>query len=161
MTEIDRLIRFSSSRFGDLAVPEDRIIKVPEGIIGFRNFNRYALLDPSGGESLFLWLQAVDEPDLAFIITNPLAFVQDYEIDTAEPDLARLGIEKRASPALFVIVTVPHDDPNNANANLIAPLVYFEDDNTLFQIVLEKSEWSLRHPLVPPEESSDEEREVD
>lgn len=151
MTDTSQPVRFISSRFGELEIPEQRIISVPEGIIGFPDYTRYALLDPSGGRSLFLWLQAVDAPDLAFIITDPHAFVPDYRIEGAEPDLQRLGIGGEPSPAVFVIVAVPPDNPNHVNANLAAPLVYIESDNTLFQIVLEHGDWPLKHYLIPEE----------
>ncbi len=159
MTETDPTIRFSSSRFGDLEIPRDKSITVPYGIIGFPDFKRYALLDPSGGQSLFLWLHSMEDPDLAFIITDPLAFIPDYRIESDEPDLKRMGLEGRPAPALFVIVTVPPDDPDGINANLLAPLLYFEDDNTVHQIVLEKGDWSLRHPLLRKEEPKPDEVE--
>jgi flagellar assembly factor FliW len=149
MTNTGDLIRFSSSRFGELEIPESKVINVPDGIIGFPDYTRYALLDPSGGRSLFLWLQAVDEPNLAFIITDPLVFLPEYRIHGSEPDLQRLEVEKKAPPALFVIVAVPPNDPDRVSANLAAPLLYFEADNTLHQIVLETEEWPLRHYLIP------------
>lgn len=155
MTDTDKLVHFTSSRFGDISVSEEKIIRVPEGIIGFREQTRYALLDPSGGESIFLWLQAVDHPDLAFIITDPAVFIEDYRISTDETDLERIDALKKSSPALFVIVTVPQDNPDNVSANLLAPLLYFEEDNTLYQIVLEETEWSLRHPLAQKQDSDE------
>jgi len=153
MTETQPTIRFKSSRFGDLEIPEEKIIRVPEGIIGFQEFKRYALLDPTGGESLFLWLHCVDDPDLAFIIADPLAFVPGYRIDSSEPDIDRLSVARKPAPALFVIVTVPPDDPDRINANLIAPLLFFESENSLYQIILENADWPLRYFLLEGEGS--------
>ena len=154
MTETEPTIRFHSSRFGDLEIPESKIISVPEGIIGFPDSKRYVLLDPSGGESLFLWLHAVDKPDLAFILANPLYFVPDYGIETSEPDLKRLDLLEKSAPALFVIVTVPENNPDGINANLLAPILYFESDNSIHQIVLEKGDWPLRYPLLVQSEQA-------
>jgi flagellar assembly factor FliW len=151
MTDSHQIVRFSSSRFGDIEVPADRLITVPDGIIGFPDFTRYALLDPSGGQSLFLWLHSVDSPDLAFIITDPVPFVPDYRIDASEPDLDRLALAGKEPPALFVIVTVPENDPDMISANLLAPLLFFESDSTLHQIVLEKGNWPLRYHLLAEE----------
>ncbi len=148
MTETQPTIRFKSSRFGDLEIPEEKVIRVPDGIIGFQEFKRYVLLDPTGGESLFLWLHCVDDPDLAFVIADPLAFVPGYRIDSSEPDIDRLNVAQKPAPALFVIVTVPPDDPDKINANLIAPLLYFESDNSLYQIILENADWPLRYFLL-------------
>ena len=80
MNETSRTIRFNSARFGEIEILEEKVISVPEGIIGFPDFRRFALLDPSSGAGLFLWLQAIDSPDLAFVITDPTAFVPDFKI---------------------------------------------------------------------------------
>jgi len=148
MNESNPILRFHSTRFGDLEIPAGKVVEAPEGIIGFPDIKRYALLDPSAGQSLFLWLQAVDEPDLAFILANPLDFIPDYTVEASEPDLGHLDISQKSPPALFVIVTVPPNNPDNISANLLAPLLYFESDNSIHQIVLEKGDWPLRQPLL-------------
>jgi flagellar assembly factor FliW len=148
MSEQEAIMRFHSSRFGDLEIPESRMIRAPEGIIGFPDITRYVLLDPSAGQSLFLWLQAVDNPDLAFILANPLDFIPGYALETSEPDLQRIKISEKTYPALFVIVTVPMNDPDKISANLLAPLLYFEDENSIYQVVLESGNWPLRQPLL-------------
>jgi len=153
MSETEKMIEFESARFGKIEIPESDIIHAPEGIIGFPRVTRYALLDPSGGQSLFLWLQAIDEPKLAFIITDPMMFVPGYAIDRAEPDLDRIGVSEKHPPALFAIVTVPPDNPDGITANLLAPLLFFEKDNLLYQIVVERANWSIKEPLMRSEGS--------
>lgn len=148
MTDTGEKIKFTSSRFGEIEIPEKDLIHVPEGIIGFQHLTRFALLDTSGGESQFLWLQAVDEPKLAFIITDPLIFVPGYGIDMSEPDLARIGAMQKSPPALFAIVTVPQDNPDSISANLLAPLIFFEKESLMYQVVLEKGNWPIRCPLL-------------
>lgn len=151
MSDFSKTIKISSTRFNEVEVSEDKIINAPEGIIGFPEHRRYVLLDPSGGKSIFLWLQSVDTPDLAFILTDPTLFVPDYQILLSEPDVARLGVENRSKPALFVIVTVPQDDPDNSTINLLAPLLYFADENEIFQILLEKGNLPIRYPILKKE----------
>jgi len=152
MTEKESILKFTSSRFGDLEIPEERVITSQEGIIGFPEQKRYVLLDPSGGQSVFLWLQSVENPELAFVVTDPKAFKPEYEIGGDEPDLERLGLLEKSSPALFVIVTVPTNDPDRINANLLAPLLYFDKEKELYQVVLERSDWPLRAFLLSQEE---------
>jgi len=136
---------FNSTRFGDLEVPEGKIIDIPEGIIGFPDFKRYAILDPSEGESIFLWLHAVEEPNLAFIITEASSIAPDFTVDASESDLERLDIDVKDEHGLFVIVSVPPDDPEKISANLLAPILYRKSDNTMFQIVLQKGDWPLKY----------------
>jgi flagellar assembly factor FliW len=154
MTSTEPTLKFCTSRFGDIEIPEGKVIKVPDGIIGFPSYTRFALIDPSAGESLFIWLQSVENPSLAFILTDPLAIVPDYEIETSEPDIQRIDAVNKPAPALFVIVNVPPGDPDSINANLLAPLLYFESDNTLHQIVLEKKQWPLKYYILNRGEES-------
>jgi flagellar assembly factor FliW len=148
MTNENTLIKFTSSRFGELEILEEKIIQVPGGIIGFPDFQRFVLLDPSKGSSNFLWLQAIDSPHLAFIITDPMQFLPDYNIHGSEPALQRLEVEKKSPPALFVIASIPASDPSQINVNLLAPLLYFADENTMHQVVLEQDAWPLRYYLL-------------
>jgi len=145
------LTKITSSRFGELDIQDDRIIRIPGGIIGFPDFERYVLLDQSGGTSPFLWLQAVDSPDLAFVIADPLTFIPDYRIQVTEPALERLGIAEKSAPALFAIVSIPASDPRMVNVNLLAPVLYFADENTMHQVVLEQGSWPIRYYLLSQE----------
>jgi flagellar assembly factor FliW len=147
MSETSDILRFNSSRFGEIEVPKDKILHVPEGIIGFPDDHNFAILDASGRESLFLWLQSTRTPDLAFIITDPFALVGGYRIMSDEPALVRINIDPMAPPAIFAIATIPEDNPDRVSINLMAPLIYFAGKNLLYQIVLEKEEWPLRHYL--------------
>jgi len=156
MNETTRTIRFNSSRFGDIEIPEEKIISVPDGIIGFPDFRRYALLDSSSGASLFLWLHSVDSPDLAFVITDPTVFVPDFKIQTSEPALERLDLQRKSAPALFVITTIPENDPDRVSINLLAPLLYFADENSLYQIILEQTDRPLRFYLLASTRSGNE-----
>jgi flagellar assembly factor FliW len=150
------LIKFSTSHFGEVEISEDKVINLPEGIIGFPDQRRFALIDPSNGSSVFLWLQSIDEPDLAFILTDPIIFIPEYKIQVHEPSLSHLNLEYRSAPALFVIVTVPADSPEKVSANLLAPLIYFAADNEMFQVVLEKETWPLKYYLISRENPNED-----
>lgn len=147
MFQTGETLSFKSSRFGEVTISRDKVIHVPEGIIGFPEYKSYALLDPSEGSSIFLWLHSVDSPELAFIVTDPRLFVPEYSIDSSEPSLERIGALTKTISALFAIVTIPKDNPDKASINLLAPLLLF-DDNVIYQVVLEKASWPLRHYLI-------------
>jgi flagellar assembly factor FliW len=58
-----------TSRFGLLEIDEAALIEFPWGIPGFEQVKRYVMLDHREGP--FHWLQAVDEPELAFVVCEP------------------------------------------------------------------------------------------
>src|SRR4051812_27520296 len=59
-----------TTRFGTLNVEDERVIDFPKGLLGFPDRTRYALIQ-TGEENYFFWLQCVDEPNLAFVVTDP------------------------------------------------------------------------------------------
>ena len=56
-------------RFGEIEIDESRIIEMPVGIIGFED-RRFVIISPDR-YGQFFWLQSLDNPDLAFVVTDP------------------------------------------------------------------------------------------
>src|ERR1041385_18072 len=97
-----------TTRFGTIEVPEDRIITFPHGLIGFPDVRSFVRLpNPSGGP--FEWLQAVDAPAPAFVITDPRLFLPDYTVAVRAEDLRPIGIESMEDGTVVVILVVPRD----------------------------------------------------
>jgi flagellar assembly factor FliW len=65
-------------RFGALDLKEDVFIHFPWGIPGFEDLKRYVLLDHRTGP--FQWLQAVDNPEVAFVVCSPDVVGAAYQV---------------------------------------------------------------------------------
>ena len=133
-----------TSRFGQLDVDENRLITFEQGILGFPNQLRYALIQ-TGDNSAFYWLQAVDRPELAFVVCDPRLFIPDYVVPIRKEDLAGLGLADTEGTQVFVIV-------NKVNAlmtgNLQGPLLINTATRAARQMVLSDKRYSTRHPLM-------------
>src|ERR1043166_6198078 len=92
-----------TSRFGPVEVDESRIINFPRGILGFPRYKSYVLIQPEA-DATFYWLQSVEAADLAFVVTDPLLFVPDYQIPLREETRAELGIADLDEANVLVIV---------------------------------------------------------
>ena len=68
-----------TTRFGVVEVSDERVIKFPEGILGFPESQEYILLQ-TDDEGNFFWLQSVGREELAFVVCDPLLFVPDYRV---------------------------------------------------------------------------------
>jgi len=124
-----------TSRFGKFEYRPEEIITFPRGIIGFEGVREFVLMPL--GETPFRVLQAVDGSGLAFIVIEPRAFLDDYEVAAAN-DLEEV--------AIYCIVTVPND-PAQMTANLRAPLVIDNAQRHGHQVILEES-YPIRFPLL-------------
>ncbi len=133
-----------TTRFGLVEVDETRIIDFPTGLLGFSNAKRFALLQPDD-DGVFFWLQAVDTPELAFVVTDPTLWAKEYEATIRQEQMEELGISKLEEAQVFVIVN-KYDQ--TLTANLQGPLVINITNHQGMQLVLADKRWNTRHKLV-------------
>jgi len=133
-----------TSRFGQLEADEQRLITFEHGILGFPDYKCYALIQ-TGRDSGFYWLQSVDCPDLAFVVTDPRLFVAEYRAPIKADELARLGLEGVEGAQVFIIVNKVDD---LLTGNLQGPLVVNVATRVARQLVLSDRRYSTRHPLM-------------
>ncbi len=133
-----------TTRFGSVSIADDRIIEFPRGLLGFSHHKKYCLLEPSE-ESVFFWLQSLDDPSLAFVVTDPSLFTPDYSVPIRPEQMEGLELGKLEDAQVFVIVNKVE---GNLTGNLQGPLVV----NTLTrrgeQMVLAEKRWTTRHVLM-------------
>ncbi|MEK7400697.1 MAG: flagellar assembly protein FliW [Candidatus Poribacteria bacterium] len=134
-----------TGRFGQLNVNEDEIIQIPQGILGFPDKIRYCLVDP-GDETLILWLQSLDDPEIAFPMLEPKIFKPDYAARLSAAELRELKLDSINQSAVFNILTIP-EDITQMTANLKAPVVVNLKEQLAKQVVLQENEYSIKYMI--------------
>ncbi len=135
-----------SPKLGQLEIDVDLLLTFPEGIPGFHEIKEYALIE-HGEESPFFWLQAISDPGLSFVVTNPLIFMDNYTPGIPSDALQLLEADDVDSLLTVAIVTIPHEDPNKATVNLMAPICINPFNRKGRQVILHQSEYSHQEPL--------------
>lgn len=143
-----------TTRFGVIDVAEDRVITFPKGLLGFADFKRYCLLEPSE-EACFFWLQSLDEPSLAFVVTDPVLFVPEYALPIRQEQLDELAIRKLEDAQVFVVV---NKVDGWLTGNLQGPLVINTMTRSGEQLVTADKRWTTRHRLVQSAQAATAER---
>lgn len=133
-----------TTRFGTVEIAEDRVITFPKGLLGFSDQHRFCLLEPAE-DSAFFWLQSLDEPGLAFVVTDPSFFVPDYSVPIRQEQMGELGLARLEDAQVFVIV---NKVDQTLTGNLQGPLVINTVTRSGEQLVLAEKRWQMRHPLV-------------
>lgn len=131
-----------SRKLGRLEVEAGRLIDFPGGILGFPAEKRYILVENDKGHSFF-WLQAVEDMDLAFAVTDPLIFKPDYRPSIPEEALQGLEAHDLSALTILAILTIPHEDPLKLTANLQAPLIINSETRRGKQIILYDSGYDV------------------
>jgi flagellar assembly factor FliW len=142
------MTKINTTRFGEIEVEEKLIIRFPDGLIGFPDLKRFTLLEHKPG-SPFMWLQSLDDPDLAFVVMNPLLVKADYLQDAVPQDcetIAGEGGDK--DPIVLAIATIPHGEARKMTVNLQGPLVIDIEAQIGRQIILATPGYSTRHTIM-------------
>jgi flagellar assembly factor FliW len=144
-------MKVNTKAFGQIEADEKQKINFPQGLFGFEDVKDYILLDAE--HQPFLWLQSLDDQEIAFILINPFLFRPDYEVNIGNEELAEIGITSAENALIFVIVTIPQDG-NSMTANLQGPLVINRKNMTGMQAVLSDIRWKTKHDIISEIEES-------
>lgn len=136
-----------TTRFGDIEVDEKRVITFQEGLPGFPKARRFVLLQHNP-ESPFHWLQSLEDPALAFVVTDPLLVMPRYLESIPKEMLQEMQLRDAADAAVLVIVRI-HRNPRRITANLLAPLIINPEIRTARQVILMGSGYEIQHELSP------------
>jgi flagellar assembly factor FliW len=132
--------------FGNLDIPEDKIIIFKEGLPGFPQIRRFAVIEL---EELapFQYLQALDDPPIALFIIDPFVVDPTYEFRLTDADMEELNSKNSTELAVYTVATIP-EDPSKATLNLMAPIVINDRDRRGKQVILHESKYSVKYPLL-------------
>lgn len=128
------MVQFETTRFGALEVAEDRIVNFPDGLLGFPDIKRYILMDYK--DTPLKWLQAVDDPDVAFIVTEPAVLFPDYNVRLDSATKQYLKLENDEDLAVLMTIRV---EGEKVIANLQGPLFLNAGSMIGAQIVVDKT----------------------
>ena len=133
-----------TTRFGCVAVDDERVIHFPEGLLGFPDQKQFVLLQ-TNSEGNFFWLQSADRPELAFVVSDPLLFVPDFQLPAKAEDMEHIGLARWADAQVLVIV---NKVDRTLTGNLQGPLLINAVNRRGRQLVLSEKKYSTRHPLM-------------
>lgn len=136
----------NTAKFGEIEVEESRVFDFVLPVIGFDELSKYVLLDPSP-DTLFKWLQSVEEPGLAFPVISVASLNYDYSIDVSDDVIQALEIKNAESVLVMNVTSIPQDNPQGTTINLLAPLIFNVENQKAGQIVLSGSGYDISHPM--------------
>lgn len=108
-----------TSRFGELEIDPLDVLLFPEGLIGFEASRHFVLLADEQQPTV-IWLQSVNEPEVAFLAVSPRKFVRDYRLRAAQCDLTSL-LQEEEDETFVLALAAKHE--KGWTLNLKAPIV--------------------------------------
>ncbi|MBN6206874.1 flagellar assembly protein FliW [Ralstonia pickettii] len=142
-------MKLQTKYHGEVEVQETKIIHFPKGLPGFPDETDFIILDLPDNTA-FQLLQSTKTSALAFVITNPYLFYQDYTLRLNDDLIELLEIKTQEDVAVYSIVTLKNPFLKST-INLRAPIIINSSLLLGKQYILNDSNYSSRAPLTPEE----------
>jgi flagellar assembly factor FliW len=140
-------MKINTARFGEIDIQDSEIISFPDGIPGFEQMNQFIIVKPNL-ELPFSFLQSVDDGDIAFIIASPFVFYPDYEFEISDQAKNELSIKEEQDVLVWNIVSI-RESLEEATINLLAPVIVNTREQVGKQVVLQGTDYMIKHKLIP------------
>ena len=138
-------MKVDTLRFGEIDISDDKIIVFENGIPPFEDSTKYTLINSEETEP-FLWLQSLDEPNLALAVINPFRLFPDYAPAVSDDILETIGNPPHED-ILVLTVCVILKDYEKMFTNLVSPILINPSNNQARQVIMENSPYMTKHPI--------------
>jgi len=138
-------MKILNSRFGDLEYEPEDLILFPEGLIGFEHLHDFVMM-PNRTEKLPFWIQSINNPDFALMLTCPELVFPDYNVTPDRQDKEKLGLSDLDGYITLSIVTLHKN--KSITFNLAAPIILAPTTSRALQCILEGAPYNTRTPLI-------------
>ena len=132
-------------RFGEIDIAEEKILNFVNGLPGFSNCFRFTIISSEETDP-FLWLQSLEEPDVALAVINPFRLFPDYVPVVNETDLDVIGNPSDEDVLALTVAVIPVKY-ENMTTNLLSPILINLQNNQARQIIMENSGYQVRQPI--------------
>jgi len=125
---------------------EKNIITFNNGLPGFESLKTFVLEEIEGSEP-FKTLKSTEDVNIGFVTIVPFDFKVDYEVKLTEAVINSLKIEAPEDVLILNTVTL-NSDVKNITTNLKAPIIINSKNNLGYQMILDRENYSIKHPLI-------------
>lgn len=137
-----------STRFGTFEVDDSRALVFAQGLLGFPDSSTYVVVEVE--ETPYVWLQSVEEEDVAFLATSPFIFFPGYDLELGDEEQRAIEVDDPSQVEVLALLTVHRagEQPESITANLLGPIVVNTETRRALQLVLDSPDYTTRVPLV-------------
>ncbi len=134
-------MKIQTSRFGEVEVNDENLLDFSSGIPGFSELTKFVVLEYKDPVS---WLQSTENPEVAFIISDPFQLFQNYSLKLGDDVLNYMNITDSSEALIFVILSV---SDNVLSANLRAPIIVNAKSKKATQLIVDDERLSFKTPV--------------
>lgn len=140
-------MKLQTTKFGEIEVDESLCFDMVLPILGYEDETKFVIVEHKS-ESKFRWLQSLQTPSLAFVMTMADCFGIDYSFELPDEPQSVLEINEAEDILTFNLVSIPADNPRASTINLLAPIIVNVKTHKGGQIVLTDPKLRVDYPLI-------------
>lgn len=135
--------------FGEAQIDEEKILTFENGIMGFEEMKRWTIIYDieKGADGAISWFQSLDEPGLALPIISPYSITDVYSPIVEDELLKPLGEFRDEELLVFLVLTIPGENPKEATANFKAPILINPMNKKGLQMIANNEDYYVKHKL--------------
>ncbi|MNM49125.1 Flagellar assembly factor FliW [compost metagenome] len=139
-------MELKTKQHGTFTYNEEEVITFKKGIMGLENLQKFIISDIKENP-VFKILQSIEDEAVGLVIISPFEVKNNYEIDLKDDLIEKLNISSPKDVMLYNTVTL-NSDVHKITVNLKAPIVINMDKKLGEQIIIDKEEYKIKHPLI-------------
>lgn len=139
-------MELKTKQHGTFIYKEEEIITFKKGIMGLENFKKFIIADIKENP-VFKILHSIEDEAVGLVIISPFKVKNNYEINLEDDLIEKLNISSPKEVMLYNTVTL-NSDVHKITVNLKAPIVINMDKKLGEQIIIDKEEYKIKHPLI-------------
>ncbi|MCX7615123.1 MAG: flagellar assembly protein FliW [Clostridiales bacterium] len=135
-------MRIQTKDYGVCEIDDKEVIHFKQGILGFEDVREYAILRRN--DSPVLRLQSISGENPRFVVFEPEQILAGYKPKMPSEVLKILETDDASDLQYFLIAVVPNVI-KDMTVNLKSPIVVNLEKRLAMQVVLDGTEYSMRH----------------
>lgn len=141
-------MEYNTKLFGKIDVDDSKVITFPEGLLGFPEMKRFALMfDSEKSEATGLnFLVSLDEPAFMMPVVPAVAVKPDYSPQISAEVEKSIGELTEDNVLILVTMTIP-SNITEMTVNLNAPIIINADTGKAAQSVVENEGYDIKYPI--------------
>lgn len=140
-------MKLETRLFGTIEVDVTKIINFNDGIIGFEELKQFMVMNDADTEDAkILWLQSLDDGEVAMPVIDPLIIKTDYNPVVEDELFKNIGEIIDGEMLVLTTLTVPADI-SMITTNLKAPIIINPVTMKGCQIIVDNDEYQVRYPI--------------
>lgn len=135
-----------TKHFGEIEVTDDDVLEFIGGVPGFDG-TKYVILNNSNQENNpFVWLQSMEDPNIALVLVNTFMLYPDYAPDVDDELLKDLQFSQREELVVFNVMVIP-EKVEEMTVNLKAPIIINNTNHKAIQVICDNSDYEIKHKV--------------